>query len=61
MTIALQEKLNNAADKIAKFNEEEEAFGFDVSSYPLRAAAINKLKPYASLFKECAQFSQNHT
>uniref|UniRef100_A0A2C9JUK5 Dynein axonemal heavy chain 7 n=1 Tax=Biomphalaria glabrata TaxID=6526 RepID=A0A2C9JUK5_BIOGL len=60
ITIALQDKLIEAADKIALFNEEEEAFGFETSQYPQRLAAINKLKPYASLFKECAQFNENY-
>ncbi|KAK3803952.1 hypothetical protein RRG08_059815 [Elysia crispata] len=57
---ALQENLINAADQIALFNEEEEAFGFELSQYPQRIAALNKMKPYQSLFRECAQFSTNY-
>lgn len=57
---ALQENLIAAADTIALFNEEEEAFGFDLSQYPQRMAALNKMKPYQNLFRECAQFSANY-
>ncbi|RUS72900.1 hypothetical protein EGW08_019335, partial [Elysia chlorotica] len=57
---ALQENLMNAADQIALFNEEEEAFGFELSQYPQRMAAINKMKPYQALFRECAQFQTNY-
>ncbi|GFO05054.1 hypothetical protein PoB_003155900 [Plakobranchus ocellatus] len=60
IAIALQENLINAADQVAAFNEEEESFGFELSQYPQRMAAINKMKPYFSLFRECAQFNENY-
>lgn len=61
ITINLANNLNEAADRIAAYNEEEEAYGFELSQYPQRMAAIHKLRPYQSLFKECAQFKENHT
>lgn len=60
ITTHLTDKLMEAAITIEHFNEEEEAFGFELSQYPQRMAALNKMKPYSSLFKECVQFDENY-
>ncbi|XP_059164025.1 dynein axonemal heavy chain 7-like isoform X1 [Physella acuta] len=57
---ALDSKLQIAADKIDAFNTEEEAFGWDVTTYPQRMNIINNLKPYQQLYELTVDFNTKH-
>ena len=46
----LDNKLILAMEKIDKINEEEAAFGWELSQYPLRKQTHDKLGPYKKLF-----------
>ena len=49
-----------AAEKIEQFNVEEEAFKWDVSSYPLRKELASTLSPYLKLYETTVQFNTKH-
>ncbi|KAI3386968.1 hypothetical protein SNEBB_010455 [Seison nebaliae] len=53
----LEQKLVAAADRIDQFNKEEEAFEWEVSSYPLRMQTLNILQPYLRLYQIGVEFS----
>ena len=55
---ALDNKLTTAADKIEQFNLEEESFGWQTTTYPLRQTTINTLKPYFQLYELTVDFNQ---
>lgn len=46
----LDNRLVAAMDKIDRINEEEAAYGWDLSQYPLRKQTHEKLTPYKKLF-----------
>lgn len=49
-------RLINAMEKIDAFNEEEQAFGFQLSQYPLRKQVYDKLVPYKKLYDNATNF-----
>ncbi|ALC38670.1 Dhc36C [Drosophila busckii] len=46
----LDQRLVNAMETIDQINEEETAYGWDLSQYPVRKKAHDQLKPYKNLF-----------
>ncbi|XP_077275021.1 dynein heavy chain at 36C [Temnothorax americanus] len=46
----LENRLMTAMDKIDKFNEEEVAFGWEITQYPLRKRIADRLQPFKKLF-----------
>lgn len=56
----LQEKLDKALETIDQFNLEEEAYGWESSSYPLRNEVSQNLAPYGRLYETCATFVADH-
>lgn len=52
----LDERLIAAMDRINEFNEEETAFGFELSQYPLRKQTHDKLTPYKKLYDNSTEF-----
>ncbi|KXJ28065.1 dynein heavy chain 7, axonemal [Exaiptasia diaphana] len=57
---ALNQRLESAADKINMFNIEEEAFGWDVTSYPQRQQLINTLSPFLKLYETTVEFQTKY-
>ncbi|GBP05920.1 Dynein heavy chain 7, axonemal [Eumeta japonica] len=57
---ALDEKLAAALAKIDQFNEEETAFGWDLSQYPKRKIIFDRLVPYKKLFDAGHAFLEKH-
>lgn len=49
-----------AAEKIEAFNQEEEAFGWQTTTYPLRMQTINVLKPYLQLYEYTVDFNNKY-
>lgn len=43
-------------EKIDAFNEEEQAYGFELSQYPLRKQVYDKLVPYKKLYDNATGF-----
>ncbi|XP_056634815.1 dynein axonemal heavy chain 7 [Diorhabda sublineata] len=56
----LDERLIHAMAKIDSFNEEEAAFGFELSQYPLRKQVHDKLAPYKKLYDNSVEFLQKY-
>lgn len=52
----LENRLITAMDKIDKFNEEEAAFGWDITQYPLRKQIADRLLPFKKLFDSICEF-----
>ncbi|VEN45415.1 unnamed protein product [Callosobruchus maculatus] len=52
----LDERLLQAIETIARFNEEEASFGFNLSYYPLRQQVHDKLAPYKKLYDNATDF-----
>ncbi|CAG9863347.1 unnamed protein product [Phyllotreta striolata] len=52
----LDERLVKALEKIDEFNEEEAAFGYELSQYPIRKKIHDKINPYKKLFDNCMEF-----
>ncbi|KAJ8926978.1 hypothetical protein NQ314_020603 [Rhamnusium bicolor] len=52
----LDERLIQAMERIDAFNEEETAFGFELSQYPLRKQIFDKLVPYKKLYDNSVDF-----
>lgn len=42
-------------------NEEEEAFGWDITTYPLRQQVINQLSSFLKLYEQTVEFERQHT
>ena len=57
---ALNGKLEAAADRVLAFNEEEEAFGWQFTQYPVRTQALSTLKPYLQLYDLTVDFNQKY-
>lgn len=56
----LEDRLIAAMDKIDKFNEEEVAFGWETTQYPLRKQIADRLQPYKKLFDSACEFLTKH-
>lgn len=56
----LEDKLVGAMTKIDKFNEEELAFGWETTQYPLRKQIADRLTPFKKLFDACCDFLTKH-
>ena len=50
----------HAMQKIDEINEEEVAYGWDMSQYPLRKQCADKLLPYKKLFDAGQEFMDKH-
>ncbi|XP_006814570.1 dynein axonemal heavy chain 7-like [Saccoglossus kowalevskii] len=57
---ALNQRLEAAADKIEAFNNEEEAFGWQMSQYPQRMQILNTLTPFHKLYELTVEFNGRH-
>lgn len=53
-------RLAVAMQKIDEINEEEVAYGWDMSQYPLRKQCADKLQPYKKLFDAGQEFMDKH-
>lgn len=53
-------RLIGAMEKIDRFNEEETAFKFELSQYPLRKQIYDKLVPYKKLYDNATEFLEKH-
>lgn len=49
-----------AMQRIEEFNEEEAAFGLELSQYPLRKQIFDKLAPYKKLYDNATGFIDKH-
>lgn len=56
----LDNRLVTAMDTIDRINEEETAYGWDLSQYPIRKKAHDQLKPYKSLFDAGQEFMDKY-
>lgn len=56
----LENRLIAAMEKIDKFNEEEAAFGWDITQYPRRKQIADQLKPFKQLFDAICDFLTKH-
>ncbi|KAI4465685.1 dynein axonemal heavy chain 7-related [Holotrichia oblita] len=56
----LDNRLIGAMEKIDRFNEEEHAFKFELSQYPLRKQVYDKLVPYKKLYDNATEFLEKH-
>ncbi|ERL86097.1 hypothetical protein D910_03511 [Dendroctonus ponderosae] len=59
-TTKLDERLVQAMERIEQFNEEEAAFNFELSQYPLRKQIYDKLAPYKKLYDNSTDFINKH-
>lgn len=57
---ALHSRLEVASDKINAINEEEEAFGWDTTTYPLRQQVVNQLNPFLKLYQTTVEFEHQY-
>lgn len=57
---ALDNKLVAAMEKIDHINEEETAYGWDLSQYPIRKQCHDKLAPYKQLYDAGQEFMDKH-
>ncbi|KYN44278.1 Dynein heavy chain 7, axonemal [Trachymyrmex septentrionalis] len=53
---SLENRLIAAMDKIDKFNEEEVAFGWEITQYPLRKRIADRLLPFKKLFDSICEY-----
>ncbi|XP_052827203.1 dynein axonemal heavy chain 7 [Octopus bimaculoides] len=58
---AIETKLNVAAEKIEAINNEEMAFSWDLTNYPLRQQVMAVLKPYVTLFTTTVEFREKYS
>lgn len=56
----LSTRLEEAAEKIEGFNQEEDAFDWSRSQYPLRGKVVKTLEPYLNLYKTIVEFQTKH-
>lgn len=52
----LENRLIMAMDKIDKLNEEEVAFGWEITQYPLRKRIADRLQPFKKLFDSICEY-----
>ncbi|KYQ53326.1 Dynein heavy chain 7, axonemal [Trachymyrmex zeteki] len=52
----LENRLITAMDKIDKFNEEEVAFSWEITQYPLRKRIADRLQPFKKLFDSICEY-----
>ncbi|XP_014666536.1 PREDICTED: dynein heavy chain 7, axonemal-like [Priapulus caudatus] len=57
---SLDAKLKTAAEKIEAFNTEEEAFGWDLTTYPARQELVQMLQPYMKLYDTAVEFGTKY-
>eukprot|EP00049_Salpingoeca_infusionum_P016530 m.339145 g.339145 ORF g.339145 m.339145 type:complete len:4022 (-) comp16092_c0_seq1:259-12324(-) len=57
-TTALNDQLEGALDIIEGINKEEEAFDWEMTQYPLRHKAAQRLTPYHQLYSATVTFNQ---
>lgn len=57
---ALENKLIHAMQKIDKFNEEEQAFKWETTQYPLRKKIADRLMSFKKLFDAGCEFLMKH-
>ncbi|VEL37824.1 unnamed protein product [Protopolystoma xenopodis] len=57
---ALDAKLDVAMTKIEAFNQEEETFKWETTSYPLRAEVQSTLKPFLKLYETTVEFNTKY-
>ncbi|XP_028408947.1 dynein heavy chain 7, axonemal-like [Dendronephthya gigantea] len=57
---ALHARLETAADKVQSFNDEEEAFGWEVTSYPQRQQLMTTLTPFHKLYETTVEFQNKY-
>lgn len=50
--------LQESEDTVEGFNSEEEAFGWEITSYPQRLELMNELKPYFQLYSSAVDFEK---
>ena len=46
--------------QVEAFNNEEEAFGWDITTYPGRQETLNTLKPYLNLYTLTVDFNDKY-
>ncbi|XP_067140193.1 dynein axonemal heavy chain 7 isoform X4 [Centruroides vittatus] len=56
----LDKKLQDSAAIVNEFNEEEAAYGWEITSYPLRTELISKLSSYLKLYETAVEFFNNY-
>lgn len=59
-TFYISSRLTHAMQKIDEINEEEAAYGWEMSQYPLRKQCADKLQPYKKLFDAGQEFMDKH-
>ena len=57
---SLEQKLTLANERIEQFNQEEEAFGWELTQYPLRLQTFNGLQPFLKLYEIGVEFTNKH-
>ncbi len=57
---ALEQKLTAANERVEQFNAEEEAFGWELTQYPLRMQTFNSLQPYLKLYEIGVEFTNKY-
>jgi dynein heavy chain, axonemal len=56
----LNQKLTQANERIEAFNQEEEAYGWELTQYPLRLQTFNILKPFENLYEIGVEFDKKY-
>lgn len=56
----LDERLEAALTKVKNFNDEEMAFGWSLTDYPLRTETQNILRPFLRLYEVTVEFNNKH-
>ncbi len=57
---SLDQKLSIANERIEAFNAEEDAFGWEVTVYPVRNSTYNTLQPFLKLYEIGLEFTNKH-
>ncbi|XP_012251165.2 dynein axonemal heavy chain 7-like isoform X2 [Athalia rosae] len=57
---SLENRLIAGMDRIEKFNEEEQLYGWELSQYPLRKKTADRLAPYKKLYDAACEFLTNY-
>lgn len=51
---------NSFTFQVQSFNDEEEAFGWETTTYPLRQQLVNTLTPFLKLYETTVEFQNKH-